>query len=165
MTGSLPETPGSCGISIDREGNWFHRGNRLTRPEIIEALYSKLEATPSGDFLLREGNAACLLEVADTPFVVSRVDKSEDESGEEILLLSLKHLSDRQILDPRTLAAGKDNVLYCQLSDRGLPARFSRPAYYQLAEFVREGPAGHFFIELNGKRYPIEARHPAPPGA
>ncbi|MCE5334398.1 MAG: DUF1285 domain-containing protein [Desulfobacteraceae bacterium] len=155
MTDSIAENPSPCEILIDEEGEWFHRGNRLTRKEILEELYSKLEIAPSGDYLLRDGHASCLLEVADTPFVVSRVDKSREESGEEIIVLTLKHRRERQILNPATLFVGEANVLYCQLSDSELRARFTRPAYYQLAELVQEGPPGDFFLELNGRKYPI----------
>jgi hypothetical protein len=48
------------------------------------------------------------------------------------------------------------------LVDRRFRARFSRPAYYQLAEFIREDDIGHgFYIELNGDRYSIALNNDA----
>ncbi len=145
-----------CGVQVDENGDWFHDGNRIFRPEILEALYSKLGQTPTGEFILTDFRGACLLDVADTPFVVSRVDLERDGSGREQIIIRLKNISQSEVLDPDTLEIGTDNILYCRVFSRRFLARFSRPAYYQFAEFVRENDNGQgFYIELNGKRRPI----------
>lgn len=145
-----------CGIQIDEDGDWFHNGNRIFRPEILETLYAKLDQTPTGEFILADFKGSCLLDVADTPFVVSRVDLDRDESGMERIIIRLKNISRSEVLDPDTLSTGRGNILYCRVFDGRFSARFSRPAYYQLAEFVRENDIGQgFYIELNGNRHPI----------
>jgi hypothetical protein len=145
-----------CGIQVDENGDWFHDGNRIFRPEILETLYAKLDQTPTGEFILTVFRGACLLDVADTPFVVSRVDPDPDESGRERIIIRFKNISLSEVLDPNTLAIGRDNILYCRVFGGRFLARFSRPAYYQFAEFVRENDIGQgFYIELNGNRYPI----------
>ncbi|HYA41379.1 MAG TPA: hypothetical protein VEF34_08760 [Syntrophobacteraceae bacterium] len=149
----------SCGIRVDREGDWFYEGRRIFRPEILEALYAKLDRFPTGEFILCDFTGPCLLDVADTPFVVSRVDFEKDQSGIEQIVIGFKNISRSEVLDPGTLATGKDNVLYCRLADRRFWARFSRPAYYQLARFVREDDTGQgFYIELNGRKHSISVR-------
>lgn len=145
-----------CEIRIDAEGEWYHRGNRIIRREILELLYEKLDRLPGGEFVLAEGPEHCVLDVADVPFVISRVDL-ETKNGKERIALRLKHLSRRETLDPKTLRVGKDNVLYCRVRGGRFTARFSRPAYYQMAEFVKEAPGEEYYIELNGVRYPLTA--------
>jgi hypothetical protein len=145
-----------CGIRVDENGDWFHCGNRIFRPEILEALYSKLEQSPTGEFFLSDSNGKCLLDVADTPFVVSRVDLERDGAGRERVLIRFKNIQGSEVLDPDTLATGKDNVLYCRVFQGRFLARFSRPAYYQLAGFICEDEAGHsFYIELNCEKHTI----------
>ncbi len=146
-----------CGIHVDENGDWFYEGNKIFRPEILEIFYAKLDRLSTGEFILHDIRGPCLLDVDDTPFVVSRVDLERDKSGAERILILLKNISRSEVLDPDTLAAGRDNVLYCRLADGRFRARFSRPAYYQLAEFIREDVAEHaFYIELNGKKHPIK---------
>jgi len=146
----------SCGIQVDKEGDWFYEGRLIFRPDILEALYAKLDRLPTGEFILCDSKGPFLLDVADTPFVVSRVDYEKDKSGIERIVIRFKNISRSEVLDPGTLAAARDNVLYCRLADRRFTARFSRPAYYQLALFVREDDTGQgFYIELNGRRHSI----------
>ncbi len=146
-----------CGIRVDENGDWFYNGSRIFRPDILETLYEKLELLPTGEYVLSDLKERCLLDVADTPFVVSRVDLERDNSGGERIMIGLKNLSRSEILDPATLKTGKGNVLYCTMAGGRFPGRFSRPAYYQLADFIREDESGQgFFIELGGKRHPIQ---------
>ena len=153
---ALPEGPQYCGIRVDENGDWYHEGNKIFRPEILEALYSKLDQAPSGEFFLSDLKETCLVEVEDTPFVISRVDFERDESGSERIVLGLKNISKSEVLDPCTLKIERGNVLYCKVMDGRFVARFSRPAYYQFAELIREDDAGcNFYIELNRKKYPV----------
>jgi hypothetical protein len=154
MTGLEMQSLKSCEIFIDENADWFHMGNRIFRPEVLEALYSRLARLPSGHYILEDGKEICLLDTADTPYVISRVDREDEPSGDRSLRLGLKNLSLTEALDPATLLVGKDNVLYCRVIGGRFPARFSRPAYYQIAEFVNEDSRG-FYIELNGCRYYI----------
>jgi hypothetical protein len=104
------------------------------------------------------GDQRCYLEVEDTPLVVTAVFHKENagEHGKEEILLSLKHLEGTQSLNPASLWVGDDNVLYCKVMEERIPARFLRPAYYQLAEFIHEDKKHkHFYLLLRGKRYYI----------
>jgi hypothetical protein len=157
-TTGLPKELRPCGIHVDENGDWFHDGNRIFRVEILEELYSRLEQMPTGEFILADLKGACLLDAADTPFVVSRVDLESDESGDERIVIQLKNIQKPEILDPGTLVIGKDNVLYCKVLDARFTARFSRPAYYQFAGFIREDEAAQsFYIELNGRTHTLRS--------
>lgn len=167
MTGADPDRPDvpkisaigeprPIGILVDENGDWFHFGNKIFRPEILEVLYSRLDLTPTGQFVLADSEGLCPIEVADTPFVVSRVDIERDESDMERVVIRMKNIPRPEVLDLDTLAVGKDNILYCRVMLGHFLARFSRPAYYQFAEFVRQDDTGqNFYIELNRKKYPI----------
>lgn len=152
----LSSEPEPCGIRVDESGDWFYNGSKIFRAEILEELYARLDQLPTGQFILSDFSGPCLLDVADTPFVVSRVDLQRGEAGTETIVIRLKNISRPETLDPHTLATGKSNVLYCRVADGRFLARFSRPAYYQLADLVHEDVTGQgFYIGLNGNRYYI----------
>ena len=148
-----------CEIHVDEEGDWFHQGNRIIRDDIIQLFMENVQLAPDGSHLIQWNHTVCALDVADTVFVVGRADrgKSEDSTQEQILLW-LRHLPDPERLDPATLRVGKENVLYCRVRGGRFPARFSRPAYYQLAEWIEEdADTGAFFLEINGQRFTIRS--------
>lgn len=148
-----------CGIFIDREGDWYYRGSPMQRADIVSHLCQHLRREESsGLYIIQLGKQRCYLEVEDTPLVVTsvshEVEGKEEDRGE--LFLSIKHLATREPLDPETLWVGRENVLYCRVMEDRIPARFLRPAYYQLAEFIHEDIEEHrFYLLLRGKRYYI----------
>ncbi|MBN2032590.1 MAG: DUF1285 domain-containing protein [Deltaproteobacteria bacterium] len=147
-----------CYIFIDREGRWFHKGAEMIRRDIIGFFYDHMVLDGSGRYAIRLGKESCILEVEDTAFVVRRVGFQEAEGIEEFRLF----LSDGtyEPLLPESLFVGGNNVLYCKVKNCKFPARFHRPAYYQLAEFVQE-KNGEFYLPLNGKMYLIPNRESA----
>jgi len=148
-----------CQIFIDQQGDWYHKGNLMFRQDIVSLLCEHLRRDEaSGLFIIRLGGQECYLEVEDTPVVITRVEgeTKKDGKGLEEILLFVKHLEEPQVLDPTTLWQGKDNVLYCKVFPQRLPARFLRPAYYQLARFVEEdSQQGKFYLNVAGSRYYI----------
>ena len=58
-------------------------------------------------------------------------------------------------LSPETLHVGSENILYCRVKQGVFPARFTRAAYYQLAEFIIEGDGG-FYLPLKGEKHLIQ---------
>jgi hypothetical protein len=147
-----------CGIFIDREGDWYYRGSLMQRADIVSHLCQHLRREESsGLYIIQMGKQRCYLEVEDTPLVVTSVLFEENKEGDqEELLLSIKHLKTKELLNPKTLWVGKENVLYCRVMADTIPARFLRPAYYQLAEFIHEDKEDHrFYLLLSGKRYYI----------
>lgn len=144
-----------CEIHVDAEGDWYYEGNKITREDILELFYDNLHPTEDGQYLIEWQNQRCLLEVADTPFVIGSVDRAETRSNERILL-RLRHISAPEELDPAGLWVGAENVLYCRIRQGRWVARFSRPAYYQLAQWIEEDPQnGQFFLPVGGTKYLI----------
>ncbi|HYA04149.1 MAG TPA: hypothetical protein VEI04_13675 [Syntrophobacteria bacterium] len=149
----------SCEIWIDREGDWYHRGARMERADIVAHLCQHLgRDESSGRYVIRMAQEECYVEVEDTPFVITRVISKGGEQGGDAkgFFLAIKHLDQTERLDPASLRVGRDNVLYCTVKPERLPARFLRPAYYQLAEFIYEDPErGGFYLPVAGRRYYI----------
>ena len=149
-----------CGIYIDLEGIWYHRASPMHRSDIVALLCQHLRRDKlSGRYIIQMGKQRCYLEVEDTPLVITGVfhEQKSDGSANEQLFLSIKHLDVRERLDPTTLWVGRDNVLYCRVREDRIPARFLRPAYYQLAKFIDEDhEQGRFYLLLSGEQYYIE---------
>jgi hypothetical protein len=141
-----------CFISIDREGKWFHKGAEMVRREIIRFFCDCIEVDSLGRYVIRLGEEQCYLDVEDTPFVVQRA-QFQESGGSQMFILSLND-DTREVLHPESLFVGPENVLYCKVKEGRFVARFHRPAYYQLAEFVEE-EGGEFYLPLNGRKHSI----------
>jgi hypothetical protein len=97
------------------------------------------------------------MEVEDTPFVVRRaVFGKLDQTNRSRFILFLSD-DGQEDLCPDTLYVGPDNVLYCKVKNRTFPARFHRPAYYQLTEYIEE-ENGKYFLPMNGEKYIIRRK-------
>lgn len=156
-TGKPIESMPPSGIYVDEEGDWYYQKDRIIREDILELFLTNLSLASGGPFFIHWRGQRCALEVADTPFIVTRVDRVRSREGHaEEIIIRMKHLPDAEILDPSTLQVGKGNVPYCTIHNGQYRARFSRPAYYQLADWIDFDPVTQrFFLELNGTRYPI----------
>ena len=143
-------------ITIDQEGNWFYQGQPIIRENILELFYDNLKfEADSRAFVIQWQGRRYRLQVNDSPYVITRVDRRE-EGGTATIELTLKHRARRETLDPATLTVGAHHVLYCRTQDGRMPTRFSRPAYYQLAQWINQDPESQeFFLELNGVRYVV----------
>lgn len=114
------------GLRLDRELRWWHDGERIEHPKIIEAFNVGLRPRGDGLFELRLGQDWCLVEVEDAAFGVTHV--------EVIAGTIALSLSDRtqEPLVPSTLLAGTDGVLCCLVKAGQAKARFSRDAQFAL---------------------------------
>jgi hypothetical protein len=161
MTETLDKDQGdipSCMIYVDKEGNWFHKGVPIVHQGFLELFYQSLRLDEHGRYLIEFHDQICVLHVEDTPFVILRV-AFETLRGDVDKDCFVLHLVDgtKEALDPETLTVGDDHVLYCEIRNRDFRARFLRPSYYQLAQYIFEDPAsGSFYLSMNGKRYAIK---------
>jgi hypothetical protein len=148
VVSNVKELP-PCEILIKADGKWYHKGVEIIRKDIINFFYEHLDLDEEGRYIISWRNEKCVVDVEDTAFFVQRVDKTK--SG------FLLYLSDgtQEELDPETLYVGKENVLYCRVKKGKFPAKFLRPAYYQIADYIEE-EKGKYFITVNGKRYFIK---------
>jgi len=135
-------------LFLDKEGRWFHDGVEITHKLTADLFSRSLERDPAGGYRLVVGPEWSPVEVEDTPFMVKGVEFEESR-----VLVKLNDGSEED-LDLASLWAGADNVLYCLVKLGDYPARFLRPAYYQLMEKLVETEDG-FAVSVGGKEYPI----------
>jgi len=145
------------GITVDEEGNWFYQGNPIIREDILQLFYEHLKVTPGNGYFIEWQGKLNSIDVADTPFVITRVDWDETPQGINNLWITLKHLPEKEILDPSTLFINDQNVLYCKIRNGLFTARFSRPAYYQIAQLIEE-ENGAFVIKVGSKKFSIKTQ-------
>ncbi len=150
----MPVSVSSSDIRIDKEGIWYYRGAEMFRQDIVNLLYRSLKQDEEGRYLIDFAGEHAYLEVEDTPFVIKSVSYTTGAQGEEAFHLSMPDGSEES-LDPKTLRINADDVLYCTLGP-GFPARFSRAAYYQLAEHIQyDAEQDSHYLLLNGHRFYI----------
>ncbi len=116
------------GLSLDRQLTWWHDGERIEHPNIIEAFNRGVRVTDDGRYRLEFGDDWCFITVAECAFGVVAVDVSDGHR------LSLR-LSDRtaEWLDPSSLEVGADGALTVGVKQGRARARFSRGAHVELA--------------------------------
>jgi uncharacterized protein len=123
------------GLRLDRTGRWWHDGEPIEHPRIVEAFNRGLTVTPEGRYRLEFGGDWCFVEVEDCGYTVLAVEAAEGG-------LALR-LSDRtaEWLEPRTLALDAEGVLTCRVKAGLARARLSRPAHLAVASALElEGP-------------------------
>lgn len=152
MTGNATDDLPPCQIYIDEEGRWFHKGMEMIHREYVRLFYRNMDLDDRGRYVIEWQGSRCYVDVADTAFVVRSVTR-QDDAGWAKFLLSLSDDTEEELL-PDTLRVGERNVLYCRVKGRRFPARFKRPAYYELARHVAE-EGGRFYLPLNGVKHPI----------
>ncbi len=141
---------GGVKLVIHKDGRWFQNGREIVHKEIYRFLNSALEKTPSGEYQVRMGEQICPVEVEDAPFVVLGV--TEDRTGD--ILLELND-GTTEPLSAEGLRIGRDNVPYVHVKDARFTARFSRPAYYQLATYISSEDNETFSLTIKGVEYRI----------
>lgn len=127
------------GLALDREVRWWHDGEPVQHPRIVEAFNRGVRVRDDGRYVLELGADWCFIQVADAAFTVLAVDESQGER------LSVR-LSDRtaEWLDPASLALGEDGVLTAKVKGGRAKARFSRDAQFQLGEHL--APKGEALV-------------------
>ncbi len=133
-------------LRIDAEGRWFHEGVEIVHDDIRRLFYESLVRRENGDYYVEMANDEFPVIVEDAPLIVIRVTKSPD--GDLMMLLSDGSATK---LNPRALTF-EARVPYCVVRDN-IEARFSRPAYYQLAEFIEyDEKRRKYYIIADGKK-------------
>lgn len=137
-------------IRFGRDGRWYADGQPIANARIADLFSQHVHRRPDGGYMLRIADEQAPIIVDDTPYVVIGADLAADSS----VWIDLNDHT-REQLDPRTLRIGADDVLYCRVKQGAEPARFLRPAYYQVAEHIRRAESGGFVFHLADGDYPI----------
>jgi hypothetical protein len=127
MSATAPDTPPSewklPNLRIDVDGEWFDDDVQITHPGILANLQGNLRKDADGHFI--QTRVRIPVEVADAPFVVTRVQRR----GERLHIW----LNDGSEEDVETGAVriGRADVPYSPAKGGAFEARLSRAAAYQ----------------------------------
>lgn len=136
-------------IRFGRDGRWYADGEPIANPRIAALFSRHVERAPGGGYRLRIADEQVAIEVEDTPYVV--IAAGSDADGPWIELNDRS----REPLDPASLTIGRDETPYCRVKGGREPARFLRPALYQLAPLIEAQPDGGFALRSASGLHPI----------
>ena len=140
---------------IDKEGVWYHEGVEITHERIYYYLNSLLQCDDNGVYYIEAEGGKWYVEVEDTPFIVLRLKVAPDNRR---LVISLNDGTE-EVLNPETLTLRKDNIPYCRVKDGRFEARFNRPSYFSLANYLKHDPTtDSFFLESDNRQYYLSKR-------
>ena len=135
-------------LRIDRDGDWYDDGVQVTHPGILANLRGTLRRDREGYFI--QTRVRIPVNVDDTPFVVTRVERRADE-----LHAYLNDGSDER-LDPASLRLGAGDVPYAAVKQNAFEARFNRAAAWQLLQIAEYDEAsGAGTLRLHGEEWPL----------
>ena len=121
-------------LRLDRDGRFWHSGERVDHPALERALRTWIARHPDdGRAILSNGYDWCYFQVDDAPLFVDALRIE----GEGVTLVLFDGSEER--LDPATLSVGEDGVVYARARGGALEARFSRHAQTQLAPLLVSG--------------------------
>jgi hypothetical protein len=130
----------------------------VTHPAVVQNLYDNLRVDGQGHFL-QVGPARIAVEVADAPFVVTRVAPGGGGLDDEDLAAWLSDGS-TEPLRVESLWIGPREVPYCRVKDGRFTARLAVAAWLQLARFAEEDPETGQLVLVLGRRRLRIARRP-----
>ncbi len=141
-------------IHFGKDGWWYANDERIQNQRINKLFSQCLQKNARGEYEIVLGRDRARVEIEDTPYVVTQV-AGDPERG---FTLRLNDESEER-LSPHTLAIGANDVLYCQVKGQGHAARFLRPAYYQLTQYVQPAATGEgFVLQIGETTYPIRVK-------
>jgi len=120
-------------IVLDREGRFWHDGERVDHAALAQAMRSWIALHPDdGRLILTNGYDWTYFRVDDAPFLVDAVHVE----GDAVTLRLFD--GTEEPLDPATLSLGDDGVVYGRVKGGRFEARFSRHAQTQLAPLLTD---------------------------
>jgi hypothetical protein len=142
----------SSRIVFGRDGEWYADGARIENRRIADLFARSVRRRDGGGYELCIAEERAAIEVEDTAYVVRGVFGDGGQLAVELNDASAEKL------DAASLAVGSGNVLYCKVKAGAEWARFTRPAYHQLASSIREIAPGRFALEMGGRVHVIGKR-------
>jgi len=135
-------------IRRDAEGRWWNDQEPLLHPNLIRAFDSWVERAQDGRYCLKNDINWAYITLEGAPYFVRSLVVEPAECGTEVLLT----LSDgsQEALRPHTLRQDHEGVLYCDVHDGSLVARFDRHVAGGLLELLDEDEHG-VYLSIAGQ--------------
>ena len=139
-------------IRFGRDGRWYADDELIVNQRIADLFSRHIEPAANGDGdILRIGDERAPVIVEDTPYVFVGIAA---KNGATLCVELNDHTN--EALNVTTLRVGDGDVLYCRVKSDRERARFLRPAYYQIAQYISEPEPGQFVLRLTGSVHQIE---------
>ncbi len=136
-------------IYIDRDCNWFQDGMPILHKRTYLYNNKLLQQDEQGRFFIDEGRGKVYVQVEDAPFIIKDIEKQNED-----IYITLNDES-TEVLSYENLFINEHNIPYTKVRNGMFNARFSRPAYYRLAELlVNKG--NKYFLLAGDKEYFIK---------
>jgi hypothetical protein len=152
----LPPPPGrsrESRIVLDERGRFWNGTYPIDHAAMTRGFASWIRRHPDdGRFILTNGYDWTYFTVRDAPFFVRGVHA--DGEGVALELFD----GTEEPLDPKTLCATEDGVLYARVKGGTMPARFLSSAQTQMVDFIVEDAAGRPCVRVGGRSYVIGVR-------
>lgn len=136
-------------IVIDKEGNWFHNGEKFINERIISFFSRSVDITADGQYVIHYGEYTYPIKVEDVPYFITGVTFSGFGTFERIFL----NLSsgETEELNCNTLYYRSNNALYCRIKGGKMPAKFKRSPSFYILERLEEDKDGKYYLRLCGQ--------------
>jgi uncharacterized protein len=132
-----PERCGHSGMSIARDGTWYHRGDPIRRPAMVRLFSTVLRREPDGRHMLVTPVEKLEIDVEATAF--RAIEMETEGAGEERRIALRLDSGDAVILGPDhplRLVPDEHGPSPRVFVRYGLEAELARPVYYELAEIA-----------------------------
>ena len=91
----------------------------------------------------------------DAPLVTTSLDITTSKEGKLLSVTLIFRGGIKEVLDPKTLCVGKNNILYFMAFKGKVRGRFSRKCYIEITNFISEKEDA-YTLEINDETYPIK---------
>lgn len=133
-------------IHRDAEGRWFHDGEPLEHVNLTRAFDSWVELADDGRYCLKNDINWAYITLEGSAHFVRSARVADDG-----VWLSLSN-GTQELLVGASLRQNDSDVLYCNVCEGRLTARFDRHAATQLAELLGEDDGG-VYVAIGGVRH------------
>lgn len=139
-------------IRFGRDGQWYCDDEIIPNRAICRLYARAMTVGDDGVARLQLGEDRAIVDVDDTPWVVTTVDRVAD--GDFTVTLNDETT---EPLDLDTLRAGPGGVLYCRAHGGRHEVRFLRKAQNELARHVEPDDTGRPVLVVGGRRVALPA--------
>ena len=136
-------------IFIDKEGTWYHNGEKFINERIIDFFNKSINITAEGQYVIHYSNYTYPIKVEDVPYFITGVTYSGFGDFEKVTLNISS--GETEELDVNTLFCKSNNALYCKIKNRTMPAKFKRSPSFGILERLEEDEKGRFYVRLCGQ--------------
>lgn len=145
----------AIGLRLDRDGHFWHQGERVTHPRLNQALLRWLDVRDDGRDIVRlDDTRHAYVDIDDTHLRVTAARWHDDR-----LTLVLDDGAEEE-LAYATLALAPDGGLRCRVRGGRLTARFTTGAQQVALERLEADGERHVLVAAGG-RWPIAVEPPA----